>query len=527
MSQFGPSGRARACVKIHLGPLGRAAGRCWRYLARHWRGEIALPYASVINGLALGALVLGGVWSLGWWLQDALEPGVVAVGLTTLWGAVAGLTLWQVVGVWRAADRHARGGNGGLAPGGAFVAVLLGVLVSVGVFVRAGLPQIVEASQFALGRDPIGEVTLSVVRDGTELELAGPIVFGVAKRVRETLDAHPIGVVRLSSPGGRVVEARKLRDLIRDRGLTTIATGNCASACVIAFMAGRDRYVAPGGSIGFHRYRSPGLDDSEIEASMAIDRRDMVAHGVPDWFLDRAYATPHTSMWRPPLTELKVANIVTGEVLADGSVVRRNERIEIEAQVLKSPLYTVLKVHEPEVYAQVLDAMEQGAQSGLSLHEVGARTRPLINRLAAKYVPSASDDAIVQATRVAAETMRALQGRSADACYRYIRPAAGAADLSHVPYDLRERDLATTAALIESGIAGTARPRGETTDEDLRWVYGRVVEVHGSNAAVLDRLGAPDVDPQTACDVVTALYEAALSLPLPRSAQLLRFLLGS
>jgi hypothetical protein len=527
MSQFDTTARLRARSKLHTTAFGRAVTRWRGYLARHWRGELALPYASVINGFLLGALLLGAVSALGWWVQNVLEPSLVAVGLTAVWVAVALVTLWQVVGVWRAADRHARAGRGVVAPKIAFVAVLLGVLVSVGVFFRAGLPQIVEASQFALGKDPIGEVVISVVHDGTEIELDGPIVFGLTKRMKQALDNHPnVHALRLSSPGGRVAEARKLRDLIRERGMTTVAAGNCASACVITFMAGRDRLLAPGGSIGFHRYRSPGLDDTEIEASMAIDRRDMTSHGVPDWFLERAYTTPHSSMWRPALAELKVANVVTGELAADGRIPARNDRGTIEAQVLKSPLYIVLKEHEPAVYEQVLDAMEQGAQHGMSLLEVGARTRPLINRLAAKYVPAASDDAILEATNVAAETMRTLNAKSADACYRYIQPSSGPADLTHVPFHLRERDLATTAAIIASGAGGTARPRGESIDSDLQWVFGRLVARFGDDASILDRLGAPGVNPATACTVVTALYEGALSLPAPRSAQLLRFLLG-
>jgi hypothetical protein len=204
----------------------------------------------------------------------------------------------------------------------------------------------------------------------------------------------------------------------------------------------------------------------------------------------------------------------------------RSARETIEAELLKSPLYTALKAHEPGVYAEVLDAMEQGAERGMALDDVGARTRPLINRLAAKYVPAASDEAILKATAVAAETMRMLQLQSAESCYHYIQPATGPADLSALPSDLRERDVAATAAIIETGASGVARKSGPSTGADLRSIFGALLQQFGDSANVLDSLATPDVDRATACGVVRALYERALSLPAPRNAQLLRYLLA-
>jgi hypothetical protein len=51
---------------------------------------------------------------------------------------------------------------------------------------------------------------------------------------------------------------------------------------------------------------------------MAIDRRYFRARGIPAWFIERAFATPNSEMWRPTLDEMKVANVVTGELAPDG-----------------------------------------------------------------------------------------------------------------------------------------------------------------------------------------------------------------
>jgi hypothetical protein len=496
------------------------------YFARHWRGELALPWAWGINGLAVGLIAVTLAAGLGPALDAFADAPLIAVVLTTVWALVALVAVWQVVGIWRSAKRHADGG--GLHPDTARLALLVGVMITLGVFIRSGLPQIVEASQFAMGKDPIGDYTMRPLHNGTALEISGPIVFGLTDALEKVLADNPrISMLHLDSTGGRVVEARRLRDLIRARGLATFTATNCASACVVAFAAGAERVVGRGGSLGFHRYRSPGLDEAEIEASMAVDRRELSALGAPDWFLERAFSTPNGEMWRPSISDLRRANIITSvSSPADVASSLQSDRAAIETRLQQSPLYGALRQHEPELYGQMLSAMEQGARRGLSVDEVAGRSRAQLGKLAAKYLPAASDDAVVQAVATAAQTMRTLQSHSADECYRYIQPSGRPADLSLLPPELRQRDLASTAAIIESGVHGEPQPAGDEAEDDLRSIYGRLIEQFGADANVLSRLGAPGVSAHAACGVVAALYENALKLPSPRNAQLLRYLLA-
>jgi hypothetical protein len=180
------------------------------------------------------------------------------------------------------------------------------------------LTESVAASEPAL--EDQAQIALSVTDDYRTLEYSGPIVFGVTQRVREMLDAYPtITTLRLTSPGGRVVEARDLSELIADRKLTTVAVGNCASACTVLFMAGRERLLAPTTTLGFHRYHSPDGKPDEAEENMATDRRYFRARGIPEWFVERAFTTPNSGMWRPSLAEMRQANVITGELGDDGA----------------------------------------------------------------------------------------------------------------------------------------------------------------------------------------------------------------
>ena len=198
------------------------------------------------------------------------------------------------------------------------VVIAVGVLAGVSVVHHAAMDELVDASDTALARDSVREVAVRVSQDETTLEFSGPIVVGVAERVRDALDAHPrVSAVRLTSPGGRVVEARDIGELISDRGLVTVAVGSCSSACTIAFMAGRERLLAPATTLGFHRYHSPDPEQQEAEANMAIDRRYFAARGLPDWFIEQAFTTPNQGMWRPSLDEMKTANVITGQLAPD------------------------------------------------------------------------------------------------------------------------------------------------------------------------------------------------------------------
>lgn len=71
-----------------------------------------------------------------------------------------------------------------------------------------------------------------------------------AKHVFEIVD----GIVILDSPGGDVEAGLAIGRTIRERGLATLVPikYECVSACALAWLGGRIRYMSPKGAIGFH-----------------------------------------------------------------------------------------------------------------------------------------------------------------------------------------------------------------------------------------------------------------------------------
>ena len=99
------------------------------------------------------------------------------------------------------------------------------------------------------------------------LAISGKIGSASANWFRDRLDgAHlsPGDAVLLSSQGGALDQAAIMGEIIRARGLVTavgtadasgkIRAAYCASACVLVYAGGKDRYGIEGSRLGVHRF---------------------------------------------------------------------------------------------------------------------------------------------------------------------------------------------------------------------------------------------------------------------------------
>lgn len=119
-------------------------------------------------------------------------------------------------------------------------------------------------------------VTCRVV-DGesvTMVELSGDIEAGDDRYVRQALlavDSQPL-YVSLSSDGGNLQAGIEIGRAIWFReAATVVEDAVCASACALAWLAGRPRHMAPNASIGFHApWQGDGDDPEASTAGSAV-----------------------------------------------------------------------------------------------------------------------------------------------------------------------------------------------------------------------------------------------------------------
>ena len=146
--------------------------------------------------------------------------------------------------------------------------------------------------------------------------------------------------IEFTSPGGKVVPALILGDMIRQGGFNsdvamTVARGHgkdrlvpgfCFSACGYAFLGGVKRKIQDGSVIGYHQvYRDPKAEvDAQTEAAMIKSvtgyvERYLTRMGIDSELLGLASATKPTDYYEPDSDELVKLRIVTGKKAAADS----------------------------------------------------------------------------------------------------------------------------------------------------------------------------------------------------------------
>lgn len=140
--------------------------------------------------------------------------------------------------------------------------------------------------------------------------LGGEIHRGDAERFERFLVSNRSQFVRsahiafLYSPGGDLVEALRIANLLRESLFTTNVRSSCASACFFVFVAGARRFAGDG-TIGVHRPffdRSyfANLDPSEARRTYQVMlddvRKELARSDVPDDIVNRMFSTPSSDV---------------------------------------------------------------------------------------------------------------------------------------------------------------------------------------------------------------------------------------
>jgi hypothetical protein len=294
--------------------LGERAAR-FNIVARNWRGELPLWASYWVAGWLgrAGVLLMTGVVAA--WLspRTGFGPWTLFGATVALWVTIALISCWQLVGVWRSANRVRETSSWARL---AKLCVVGAALLTTRTLAISAVPQITEVTRIAFLDDPdIPAYSMRIMRNGTALEISGGLKFGVCDDFVRIARAMPrLRVVHLDSVGGRVAEGQRLYAAIRERGLTTYVSHQCLSACTLAFAGGLKRLIAPTGRLGFHAAAFPGqgVDGASGERSV------FASAGFDKAFVARAVATSSTDMWFPAADELLRAHAVTGVTAPDG-----------------------------------------------------------------------------------------------------------------------------------------------------------------------------------------------------------------
>lgn len=283
----------------------------YSYARRHWQGDLPLALAWWVNGLILSGLILLLDIQLG---SSGIERLIDTRGEYSLYLLISAVLLlavpaWQVVGIFRAADRHVERIGTVLAGRATQVAAtLFTVLLALRFVVFAGesLPAVRGIYPWAGAHYQV-----EVLPGGRVIEVRGGITFGVAGQLEAALAAAPDARrLRLNSGGGLLSEAIKVRAIVIQHQLDTDSTELCNSACISVYIAGRHRTLHRNARMGFHLPRNPGFGPrGPVSAAYTRELNYFISRGVPPWFIGRWVASGRR-FWYPSFRELRAAGIV-------------------------------------------------------------------------------------------------------------------------------------------------------------------------------------------------------------------------
>lgn len=531
----------RNFTKVEPQPeLPKKPSRYNNFIARNWRGEYSLVTAYWGFGF-LGNILAGLVpvfAAAAFQSKGGYDPRAIPATMITIWVGVLAIVTWQLVGVWRTANRHiaARVVLGKRSPWAALarVSVVFGMLRLVGTFASSGLPQLAETSRMAFLDDPdIPAYSIRVMRNGTEAEITGGFKYGLTDDFAKILNASKqISVVHLNSLGGRIGEAVKLNSLIRERKLDTYVSVSCLSACTVAFAGGRKRTLRNGAKLGFHAPAFPGMSVSEL-ADASKDQKDIfAAAGFNKAFVDRALSTPSSEIWEPPADVLMQAGAITaasdGNEYAVSGFGPKPSKEHIGDLLTKwLPVLQALKVRFADEYDAVVRAYYDSFIDGKTEDEAALAARARLFGTIATLRPLADDAVLVDVGNIYADEYSALGSKNAALCYQYASGVRNRVTVSDIPSELVKRENEVNKRVVETAAKRSVTP--ESVSNALWKKIGTQLGAKGVAAEQFDLIGSSSVPPgryAEYCTVAVLLYREISKLPHNEAGILLRQLLS-
>lgn len=445
-----------APIPEYTGPLA--------FFRRHYNGDYSLARSYWVNTLLVSLFApVVGIMLLPWLGENfPARYGSTGFLFVTTLGILA--WFWAVAGTWASANKHIqRGGKSGWATAAKFM-IVLGVLRTFG-DVGNMMPTLKEHIRVAGGTQLGPSTKLELRADSRSILLSGGINDGSAEQLDKALQMAPsVTTVVFSSEGGWIREGQMLADVIRKRGLNTYVEGYCASACTIAFLAGRERAAAPTARIGFHASRSVGSTESRPSSEETAQLRTLYREaGLPDSFVRQVIDTPHEKMWHPSHEVLLSAGVLTrrsmgGETAALSTSVRSKEALI--ADIKKIELFALLAERSPKDFDSLMEAAWGKMQQGATDAEVTTAARAQLTAVLLRFLPLASDETLVAYQALMQEQLEALRERDVSACVEMAFPSGRPMNVvGNLPPELTKREiLLMTKMLREADAARGIKP---------------------------------------------------------------------
>ncbi len=499
------------------------------YIKKHWRGELSLAISFWVNAF----LVNIGIRVFEAWLTEAspIENPVAASQVTIAYLFVVLILIypWQIIGLWRSANKHSEATKKALWSGVVKAVVVLGLLGTIGNLGHSW-PIYKGLYQIGFGTDEYGDYIVELTDDNQLIHLKGRLGFGIAKEVEQLVAENPnVNGIILDSIGGRIYEGRELSKIILINELDTYTLKGCYSACGTAFISGNKRYLAKGANLAFHQYKS-GLKNFDSFIDMTSEqKKDLVLYkrrGINQDFIDRIFKAKQDDLWYPTIDEMLTSGVVH-KIVNPSSFKPINygsfKASELENELMTISIFQTIKKHEPKIFQQIIKGMEAQMKNGASLLEIQQEMEAYIQLRVGKALPKTSNKALIMFAGETINVLKKLENKEPILCMKNLFPEQyGSLQITkYLSNDERAPMLnALNLVIVDSY-------NSDNSITDIAAAEKLVTEISiqlGDDVSYLKATGLQNREEYSkACKTVIRFYEAILSNRRKTAANGLRY----
>lgn len=214
------------------------------------------------------------------------------------------------------------------------------------------------------------------------------------------------------------------------------------------------------------------------------------------------------------------ALVVVAAIAAGFLLVKRDDRSDTGPLTL--PVYQVMKHHEPEVYARLLEQYRASQEGRITPAQFTNFANAAVSEAATRRLGRAAPHAQLALMRDMTANLKVLRARKDDTCFRYLYPEIeGGADVAAaLSPRAQARTLELAGEVIRTSAETPSAPASpQAAAQKLAPVIDAVYAQFGADTQLMSHVREPDIDRIKVCDIVIALYDRMLAMPPEDASQ--------
>ncbi len=202
----------------------------------------------------------------------------------------------------------------------------------------------------------------------------------------------------------------------------------------------------------------------------------------------------------------------------------------LEMSLQGIPAYQQISRYDPDAYQRINAEIQKLLKTGRNESKIIEQIRQIVGELVQKYLPRASDDALLSYMGVVTQEIEELASQSPELCFKFLFPQQyGAIDVrKYIRPETQKADLDALAEVIRTGAED---PINVEDFEGYNALIGKVITnlhaVYGDDTLLLQNPHVPEIDKEKFCKLTVALYREILKLPKQECSFVLRYMLSS